>query len=227
MGQIILAPVSQFRPPLPETNPNFRKTDTTEKRKRATPKKKFRPANPRVATMHPPLLQAPPKPSGSASSAPRREDTPWPGTGKMSGNIFEDRDWLLPKDYLVTENKKEDTTIDTAKPPLKEESKMEEQATSQKEEKCGWGPNCPFCKSQKKEGENQQQQKCLPKPQARRPNTLSLTKTRQEWEAEMERLNSKNNLDCFLDSELVSESDEGEQYHYEHGYETLIRRGPK
>ena len=41
MGPIILAPVSQFRPPLPETNPNFRKSDTTEKRKRATPKKKF------------------------------------------------------------------------------------------------------------------------------------------------------------------------------------------
>ena len=30
------------------------------------------------------------------------------------------------------------------------------------------------------------------------------------------------NLDCFSDSELDSESDEGKQYHYEHGYETLI-----
>ena len=120
----------------------------------------------------------------------------------MLGNLFEDGNWLLPKDYLVTENKKEDTTIDTAMPSLKEESKMEEQATSQKEEKCGWGPGCPFCKSQKKEGENQQQQKPLPKPQARRPNTLSLTKMRQQWEAEMERLNLKYNLDCFSDSEV-------------------------
>ena len=90
--------------------------------------------------------------------------------GKMLGNLFEERNWLLPKDYLVTENnlvtenKKEDTTIDTAKPPLKDEPKTEAQATSQKEEKCGWGPNCPFCKSQKKEGEDQQQQKPLPKP---------------------------------------------------------------
>ena len=58
-------------------------------------------------------------------------------------------------------------------------------------------------------------------PQARRPDTLSLTKTRQEWEAEMERLNSRYNLDCFSDSELDSESDEGKQYQYEHGYETL------
>ena len=100
----------------------------------------------------PPLLQAPPKPSSSASSVPVREDTLWPGTCEMLGNLFEDRNWLLPKDYLVTENKKEDTTIDTTKPPLKEEPKTEEQATSQKEEKCGWGPNCPFCKSQKKKG---------------------------------------------------------------------------
>ena len=179
MGPIIPALVSQFRPPLPETNPNFRKGDTTEKRKRATPKKKFRPATPRVALMHPPLPQAPPKPSSSASSAPVREDTPWPSTGKMSGNLFEERNWLLPKDYLVTENKKEDTTIDTAKPPLKEEPKMEEQATSQKEEKCGRGPNRPFCKFKKKEGENQQQQKPLPKPQASRPDALSLTKTKK------------------------------------------------
>ena len=38
----------------------------------------------------------------------------------------------------------------------------------------------------------------------------------------MERLNEKYNLDCFSSSELNSESDEGEQYHYEYGYKTLI-----
>ena len=38
----------------------------------------------------------------------------------------------------------------------------------------------------------------------------------------MERLNSKYNLDCFSDSELDSESGEGEQYKYECGYKTLI-----
>ena len=222
MGPIIPALVSQFRPPLPETNPNVRKSDTTEKRKRAIPKKKFRPATPRVAAMHSPLPQAPPKPNSSASSAPVRGDTPWSSAGKMLGNLFEDRNWLLPKDYLVAENKKEDATIATTKPHLKQEPEIEEQATSQKEQKCGWDPNCPFCKSQKKNGENQQQQKPLPKPQARRPNTLSLTKMRQQWEAEMERLNSKYNLDCFSDSKLDSESDDGEQYQYEHRYETLL-----
>ena len=50
----------------------------------------------------------------------------------------------------------------------------------------------------------------------------SQTKIPQQWEAEMERLDTKYNLDCFSDSELDSESDKGEQYCYEHGYETLI-----
>ena len=63
----------------------------------------------------------------------------------------------------------------------------------------------------------------LQKLQARRPKTLNLnmTKAKQQREAEMERLNSKYNLGCYSDSELDSESDEGEQYHFEHGYETL------
>ena len=85
-----------------------------------------------------------------------------------------------------------------------EERKVNEQST----EKCSWEPDCPFCKSQeKKEEQNKiQQQKTSPKPklqkpQARRPNTLNLnmTKAKQQWEAEMKRLNSKYNLDCFSD----------------------------
>ena len=106
----------------------------------------------------------------------------------MSGNLFEEINWVLPKDYLATEDKKNDATI--AKPPLKEELKMGEQTYSQKEEKCGWGPNCPLCKAQKNDGDDQQQ-KPLPKPQAKRPNTLSMSKMRQQWEEEMERLNKK------------------------------------
>ena len=43
----IPAPVSQFRPPLPDTNSNIRKNNAAEKRKRATPKK-FRPATPNL-----------------------------------------------------------------------------------------------------------------------------------------------------------------------------------
>ena len=51
------------------------------------------------------------------------------------------------------------------------------------------------------------------------PNQVEICK---QWEAEMERVNTKYNLDCFSGSELDSGSDEGEQYKYEHGYETLI-----
>ena len=107
---------------------------------------------------------------------------------------------------------------------------MGEQTSSQKEEKCGWLPDCPFSKAQKKDADlphqqehlEEQQQKPLPKPQAKRSDTLNITKMRQKWEEEMERLNTKYNLDCFSDSELDSESDEDEQYQYDHSYETLI-----
>ena len=111
------------------------------------PKKRFRLATPRANVVHPPLLQTAPKPTNGTSLAPVtvREDTQWPGTGKILGNLFEERNWVLPKDYLAIEDKKEDTTV--AKPPLLEESKMGEQTPSQKEEKCGWGPDCPFCKA--------------------------------------------------------------------------------
>ena len=89
----IPTPGSQFRPPLPDTNPNIGKDTVTEKRKTATPKKKFRPATPKPATVHPPLPEAPPKPKSEmlSPSVPARESTPWPGTGKMSGNLFDDR----------------------------------------------------------------------------------------------------------------------------------------
>ena len=165
-----------------------------------------------------------------SGTAPICKSTPWPGAGKMSGNLFEDRNWLLMPNYLSNdiENKtvsesKNTVSVTTSRPPVKEE---EPKANDQ--EKCGWGPDCPFCKSQKKEEENkEQQQKASPKvqkPQTRKPDTLNLnmTKAKQQWEAEMERLNSKYNLDYFLDSDLDSESDEGEQYQYEHGYETFL-----
>ena len=38
----------------------------------------------------------------------------------------------------------------------------------------------------------------------------------------MECFNNKYGLDCFSDSELNSESDEGGEYRYEHNYETLL-----
>ena len=149
IGPLIPALVSQFRPLLPETNPNIREDDSTEKRRRASPKKRFRPATPKATTACPPFLQTVLKPTNGADDAVTvREDTPWPSTGKMSRNLFEERNWVLPKDYLAIEGKKEDATV--ARPPPKEEPKTGEQTSNQKEEKCGWGPNCPFCKAQRK-----------------------------------------------------------------------------
>ena len=102
MGPIPVS-IRQFRPPLPDTNPNIRKNNATEKRKRATPQK-FRPATPKPTAVHPPLPEAPTKPKNETPlpSIPAHESTPWPGTGKMSGNLFEDRNWLLCLNYWTT-----------------------------------------------------------------------------------------------------------------------------
>ena len=58
-----------------------------------------------------------------------REDTPWPGAGKMSGNLFKERKWLLLKGYLAMEGEKGGV----AKPYPKEEGKEGEQNPNQKE----------------------------------------------------------------------------------------------
>ena len=46
MGPIIPAPVSQFRPPLPETNLNIRKGNSTEKEEESHAKEKVQASNP-------------------------------------------------------------------------------------------------------------------------------------------------------------------------------------
>ena len=99
-------------------------------------------------------------------NVPVCKSTPWPGAGKVLGNIFEDRNWLLPPNYLDNENKNV-TGITSPRPPIKEEEpKVNEQLT----EKCGWGPDCPFCKNQLKEDDKcQQQQKASPHPKLQKP----------------------------------------------------------
>ena len=44
----------------------------------------------------------------------------------------------------------------------------------------------------------------------------------REWEEKIDRLNKKYHLDCFSSSKLESESDEEDNYKYEHKYKTLI-----
>ena len=184
MGPI---PTSQFRPQLPNTNPNIRKVNATEKRKRTVPMR-FRPSTaPKSTTVCLPIPKAPPKPKTDVLEnrtlplVPVCGSTPWPGAGRASGNLFEDRNWLLPPNYLDNENKNDNdknaTHINSPRPPIKEEEKPKED--EQSAEKCGWGPDCPFCKNQeKKEEENKTQKQQRPKvqkSQARRPKTLNLT----------------------------------------------------
>ena len=147
MGPITPAPASQFRPSFPETNPNVRKVMPERKEKDVTPKKRFRSA-PTIATVTcPPLLQVPPKStSDAATSAPVmvREDTLWPSAGKMSGNLFKDRNWLLLKGYLAMEGEKEGV----AKPYPKEEDKRENRSQS-KRRKVWLGTQMPFLQGTK------------------------------------------------------------------------------
>ena len=103
------------------------------------------------------------------------------------------------------------------------------------------GTRLPFCKNQEKGGlgwQTSRSESIIPTTGVEAPSKMTpttyrslkhqLTNTRvrqnlanngkQRWRE----LNTKYKLDCFSDSELDSKSDEGEQYHYEHGYETLI-----
>ena len=104
----------------------------------------------------------------------------------MSGNLFEDRNWLLPPNYLdnTKENKTENelktaTNVTTPKPQTKEE---EFRTGEQPTEKSSWGPGCPFCKSQEQKEElgKMQPQTLSPKAeqQATRPKTLHLNMTK-------------------------------------------------
>ena len=91
-GKMSPIPASQFRPPLPDTNPNIRKDNAVEKRKSALPKR-FRPRTaPKPTTMQPPttVSQAPAKPETDVpenrppplENVPVCKSTPWPGAGK-------------------------------------------------------------------------------------------------------------------------------------------------
>ena len=131
MGLILQPTSSQYRPPQADSNPNVRKDKAIEKRKRRVPIKRLRPntvSRPGETAACPPmtisksLINAKPQADVSENRPPPLEDapvhetTPWHGTGKMSGNLFKDRNWLLPPNYLNNDNKNA-TGITSPKPP--------------------------------------------------------------------------------------------------------------
>ena len=133
-----------------------------------------------------PKTDAPENRCPPLENAPVCKSTPWPGAGRMSGNLFKDRNWLLPPNYL-NDDSKNVTGSTSSRPPIKEELKIGEQSDiNPKAEKCGWRPNCPFCKNQDKEDwdgkhQDQLQQKIalqakMKRPQARHHQTLNYQK---------------------------------------------------
>ena len=175
MGPIPQPTSSQYRPPQPDTNTKVRKDNAVEKRKRAASTKRFSPSTaPKPnETATQPLATIPkalevPESRLHLRKTPVHKSTPWLGAGRMSGNLFEDRNWLLPCNYLNNDCK--NVTSPKSLIKLKEEPKTGEQ------EKCGWGPDCPFCNSQEKEdwdGKHQSQlQKVPPLPEVQRPQAI-------------------------------------------------------
>ena len=137
MGLILQPTSSQYRPPQPDTNPNARKDKAMEKRKRTEPTKRIRPntasrpsetAACPAATISKAPMNAKPQTDASENRPPPLENapvcksTPWPNGGKMSGNLFEDRNWLLPPNYLNNDSTNA-TGSTSSKPPIKEEPK--------------------------------------------------------------------------------------------------------
>ena len=66
----------------------------------------------------------------------------------MSGNLFEERNCVLPKDCLAIEGKKEDATI--AKPPLKEEPNTGSKPPTRGKKNVVGNPIAPFVKPKRK-----------------------------------------------------------------------------
>ena len=169
MGPIPQPTSSQFRPPQLDTNPNVKKDKAAEKRKRAVPTKRFRPSTvsgPSEAVMHLPAIIS----KTSTNDRPRVQEEildsrppPLENVQSMKalhGPMLERfQEIFLKKEkiaYLapnsLNNDNKDTTSVTSPKPPIKEEPKTEEQSfTSPKTDKCGWGPNCSFCKNQEKE----------------------------------------------------------------------------
>ena len=128
----------------------------------------------------------------------------------MSGNLFEDRNWLLLPNYLSNdnENKTESEPKNTASvtsPQLKKRN------SRQMTKKNAVGDHIALFANprRKRKRTSHSSRRHCQKYKNLRPKdpillNLNITKTKQQWEAEMERLNSKYNLDYFSDSELDS-----------------------
>ena len=173
-GKLGLKPQSssiQFRPSQPDTKANAGKGNkVAQKGMIIAPTKRFKAKmavkpNPNEVTMQPPttvskaptkLVYQTPSQEGTPENkpppledAPIQAGTPWPKAGKMSGNLFKiRRDWLIPPNYSNNNNNMNTAIATSSESHIKIEPKPEGQTTTNPlAEKCGWGPNCPICKT--------------------------------------------------------------------------------
>ena len=134
MGPIPQPTSNQYRPPQPDTNPKIRKDNAAEKRKRAALTKRFRSSTApkpgetavQLSVTVSKVPEAPENRPPPLEKAQVCKSTLWPGAGKMSENLFEDRNWLISPNY--PNNNCKNAII--PKLPIKEEPTTGEQLIS-------------------------------------------------------------------------------------------------
>ena len=148
MGPIPQPTSNQYRLPQLDTNPKVRKDNAAEKRKRAVPIKRFKPSTtpkPSEVAAQPPVTvskvpEAPENRFLPLEKVQVHESTPWPATAKMSGNLFEDRNQLLPPNYLNNDCK----NATSPKSPIKEDPKQKNKGNADRDQ------IVPFAKTRKR-----------------------------------------------------------------------------
>ena len=108
--------------------------------------------------------------------APVCVGTPWPGAGKVSGNLFKIRkDWPVPPSNNAPTNIITKSNPPTIKTEPQGPNQPRPNSTATKQEKCGWGLNCPICKIVEKDWDSEHQRQ-LQQPDAKQ-KTLPKAKT--------------------------------------------------
>ena len=201
---------NQCRPSQQDINPKIRNSDkmtTKSSNSKALINTMNQETQAQTSQNNPSLLE----------DAPICTGTQWPKAGRMSGNLFENRkDWLILPTNNANDKNSDTATATNPKPPHKIRTPK---PRNPKGRKMWMGTKLPISK-RKEEDWNCNSYKPAMTPRAwSKPHlkTLSLPRLNP-----LERLNEKYNLDCFSSSELDSESDEGEDYRFQHHYETLI-----
>ena len=101
-------------------------------------------------------------------NSPVHESTPWPSAGKIWDISLKREDWPLPPNYLDNNNFKEMTCVTSPKPPIKEESKTEEQSIANpKHREVLIGTKLPLLQEKEEDWDGNHQNYCKHSPNRR------------------------------------------------------------